>query len=217
MTKEAKILITMGVIAIVGGVLLSYTQPKVAEPSAPVDGTLLIREGSHMKTTKDAKVQIVEFGDYQCPACGAAHPVIKKIIADYKDNPNVNFVFRNFPLPGHANARSAAEAAEAAGAQGKFWEMHDMLYEKQDEWSEIAKPIDIYISYATALGLDVDAFTKSVKSSTFSDVIRADRKDGDDVGVNATPTFYVNGLEFGNGVPAYDDLKAKIESLLKAQ
>src|SRR5581483_190972 len=98
------------------------------------DSTVLTRNANHKITSTNTKVTIIEFADFQCPACGQAHPALKQILEEYKGK--VTFIYRHFPLPQHQNAILAAKASEAAGEQGKFWEMHDMLYEKQNEWSE---------------------------------------------------------------------------------
>src|SRR5438552_3274427 len=133
MKKQVLILIGLGIVIIGGGILLmlrsgSFSASPTNQPLA--DPGKLVRDNSHMTSKLNAKVTVVEFGDYQCPACGYAYPILKQVLEDqYKDNPDVNFVFRNFPLPQHANAPAAAEAAEAAGAQGKYWFMHDLLYE----------------------------------------------------------------------------------------
>src|SRR6476469_3778045 len=122
MTKEAKILIAIAAVVVVGGVLLAiFFNPQPAEPGKAVDSQSLIRDNSHMTKQASAKVNLVEFGDYQCPGCGAAYPRIKQLLDGYKDNKDVNFVFRNFPLTTiHPNAMIGAEAAEAAGKQGKY-------------------------------------------------------------------------------------------------
>lgn len=195
MTKEVKILIAIAVIVVIGGVLLAiYANPRSAQPGEVVDSNSLVRNTSHMTGKIGAKVTVVEFGDYQCPACGAAYPEVKSAEDHYKDNPEVNFVFRNFPLETiHPNARIAAEAAEAAGAQGKYWEMHDKLYENQSEWSSSLTPIDFFKNYATQIGLNVNDFQVSVEQRLHSDVIDADVKDGNNASVNSTPTFFING------------------------
>lgn len=215
MNKDAKILLGVALVAIVGGILLWAMQPKALPVTDPVDGSLLIREGSHSTGKIDAKVQIVEFGDYQCPACAAVHPIIKRVLEEYKDNSEVTFVFRNFPLSIHPNARISAQAAESAGSQGKFWEMHDMIYENQGEWSDVKNPIDIFVGYAEKIGLDTDKFKTEVKNSQYSAIISADYKDGEELGVDSTPTFFVNGVKFGNGVSSYEAFKTKIDELLK--
>ncbi len=215
MSKEAKILIGIAVAVIIGGVLLAiYANPQPQEPGAPVDNNTLIRETSHMTSKKDAKVTIVEFGDFQCPACATAHPEVKAALEQFKDNPEVNFVFRNFPLDTiHPNAHISAEAAEASGAQGKYWEMHNMLYEKQSEWAASTAPIDIFVRYAQEIGLNVDQFKLAVEQRLYADVINTDYKDGEAVQVNSTPTFFVNGTK-QNKVLQRDELKALIDAEL---
>src|SRR3989344_7162591 len=155
MTQEIKILLGIGIATLLimaGGIFfLSKDQASVPEVK-PVDMNLLIRENSHQTSSESAKVTLVEFGDYQCPACSIAHFAVKKIINDYPGR--VNFVSRQYPLPQHSNAMIAAEVAEAAGDQGKFWKMHDKLYENQDKWSGSSNALDIFIGYAKDLGLD---------------------------------------------------------------
>ncbi len=219
MTKEAKILIAIAVAVVIGGVLLAiYANPKPAEPGAPVDQQSLIRDSSHMTKKSSAKVNIVEFGDYQCPGCGAAHPILKQVIEKYKDNENVNFVFRNFPLDSiHPNAHISAEAAEAAARQGKFWEMHDILYEKQQEWSTQADPTTMFADYASVLGLNVDEFKTSIGNRLFQDVIKADADDGTKLNVTGTPTFFINGQVFAPNpgkIPSLEDFTKKIDEEL---
>jgi protein-disulfide isomerase len=215
MTKEAKILIGIAVLVVIGGVLLAiYANPQKEAPGASVDKDSLVRETSHMTGKKDAKVTIVEFGDFQCPACAAAHPEVKAALENFKDNPNVNFVFRNFPLETiHPNARISSEAAEAAGVQGKYWEMHDKLYTNQKEWSTSQTPLDIFVKYATEISLNVNDFKVSVEQRLHADVIDADLKDGQSAGVNSTPTFFINGSK-QNKVLTKDELKTLIDAEL---
>ncbi len=219
MTKEAKILIGIAVLVVIGGVLLAiYANPQPAEPGAPVDAQSLVRETSHMTKALSAKVNIVEFGDFQCPGCAAAAPIIKQLITDYQANDNVNFVFRNFPLETiHPNARISAEAAEAAAKQGKFWEMYHVLYEKQNEWSTQPDPTTMFADYAASLGLNVDDFKLSVGQRLSSDVIQADLDDAEKLGVSSTPTFYINGVLFAPNqgrVPTIEQFKTKIDEEL---
>lgn len=214
MSREAKILIVIAGVVVVGGVLLAiFANPQPKQPGAPVDSQSLVRDSSHMTGKKDAKVTIVEFGDYECPACGAAYPITKQLLSNYQGNDNVNFVFRNFPLTTiHPNAEIGAEAAEAAAEQGKFWEMHDLLYEKQTEWAESTDPMSKFVGYAQQLGLDVNKFQQEVNDRKFSDIIKADEDDGNGLGVNATPTFYINGEKMDTY--QYDALKSKVDEQL---
>lgn len=220
MTKEVKILIAIAVLVVIGGGLLAvYANPKPSEPGAPVDEKSLVRETSHMTKKSSAKVNLVEFGDYQCPGCGAAYPVLKQVLEQYKDNENVNFVFRNFPLESiHPNARISAEAAEDAAKLGKFWEMHDLLYEKQNEWSTQADPTTMFADYASSLGLNVDDFKLNLAQQLSTDIIKADLDDGNKLGVSGTPTFFVNGVLFAPSeghIPTLEQFKSKIEEELK--
>lgn len=215
MSKEAKVLIGIAVVIVAVGVLLAiFANPQPKDPGAAVDSQSLIRETSHMNGSKDAKVSIVEFGDYQCPACGAAAPGIERLMDEYKDNKDVNFVFRNFPLDSiHPNAHIASEAAEAAGEQGKYWEMYKLLYENQDKWSVASAPLDFFVQYATSLGLNVDQFKQAVELRKFAEIISTDQKDGEALGVNSTPTLYIAGQKTTGY--QYDELKSKIEEALK--
>ena len=216
---EAKGLIITGLVTLLilgGGIfLLSKGSGKPAGTPAPVNPALLVHSDSHQTQTASSaaslKVTIVEFGDYECPACGAAYPVTKQVLKDYGDK--INFVFRNFPLPQHPNAQISAEAAEAANAQGKFWEMHDKLYENQNDWGESSNPMDKFLVYAKDLGLDVNKFKSDVTSKKYQGVIDADVADGTALNVNATPTFYINGGAL-QGVPSYNDFKGILDQLL---
>lgn len=220
MTKEAKILIAIAIVVVIGGILLAiFANPQPTEPGAAVDEKSLIRENSHMTKSADAKVNLVEFGDFQCPGCAAASPRVKEIVEFYKDNPDVNFVFRNFPLDTiHPNAHVSAEAAEAAGKQGKYWEMHHMLFEKQSEWGTASNPVDIFVAYAEGLGLNIDQFRQEVSQRMYADIIKADYDDGTAVGVNSTPTFFLNGVRVETpSVPTVEELKSLIEAALAGE
>src|SRR3990167_10518745 len=169
MSTETKIISGVGIGFFALLAFLIYNTNSGAQPVA--DSNLLIGQGSYMTGTKEAKVNVVEFGDYQCPACAYASPIVQQLVKAYKDNPNVNFVFRNFPLPQHSNAMISAEAAEAARAQGKFLEMSEMLYGRQNEWSGNPKALEIFVGYAKELGLDINLFTDSVSQEKFKDII----------------------------------------------
>jgi len=134
-----------------------------------------------------APVTMVEYGDYECPYCGAAHPIVQAIVERLGDD--LRFAFRHFPLAQmHPHAQQAAEAAEAAGAQGKFWEMHDMLYEHQT-----ALDGPHLLTYAAALNLDVERFADELTRRVYADRVREDFMSGVRSGVNGTPTFFING------------------------
>jgi protein-disulfide isomerase len=147
----------------------------------------------HVQGNANAAVELLEFGDYQCGFCGAAFPIIKEIQETFGDQ--VKFVFRNFPLvQAHPYARIAALAAEAAALQGKFWEMHDAIYMKQDELGE-----ELFIRQVEKLGLDVDQFKKDMESEKVQTKVEDDFESGIRSGVNGTPSFFVNGEKFDGG------------------
>ncbi len=216
MTQEVKILSIVGAVTVVilaGAVfLLSGTTTKPSSPNSKADPKILVRDDSNKTGSPSAKITFVEFGDYQCPSCGAAYPVVKEIIGIYGDK--LRFVFRNFPLPMHPNALPAAEAAEAAGAQGKYWQMYSLLFENQNQWASLSNPTDKFVEYAKQLGLDTDKFRKDVEGSKFANKIQADINDGAGLGVNSTPTFYINGEQMV-GVSSFSNLKSKIDTLLR--
>jgi protein-disulfide isomerase len=160
----------------------------------------------HAQGPADAPLTLVEYGDYQCPYCGAAYPVVKRLQKTL--GKKLRFVFRNFPVTqAHPYALIAAETAEAAALQGKFWEMHDLLYERQT----LLKP-DIIPVWVKKIGLDLDKFGHDIKQGGGVETrIQEDRQSGIRSGVNGTPTFYINGTRY-DGPPDYDSLLAALES-----
>ena len=221
--EEAKGLIITGVVTVailVGGIFfLSKGSNSPASTPAAVSSNILVRENSH-QTNKDAKVTIVEFGDYRCPACKSAYPTTKQILKDYGDK--VNFVFRNYAfLPDSATSTTpvastlAANAAECASDLGKFWEMHDYLYENQPDESNIHMyNVDTLTKAAVSLGLDESKFKTCLENKTDDSRVKSDYADGQLAGINGTPTFFINGKVLP-GVPVYADFKSIIDSLLK--
>jgi protein-disulfide isomerase len=150
----------------------------------------------HVYGKADSKVVLIEYGDFQCPSCGSAHPQLKAASEAYKDT--VAFIFRNFPLTTiHPNARAASAVAEAAGLQGKYWEMHNQLYEGQATWENLTgdKRTDFFVGYASSLGLDTAKFKTDLASSAVNSKISFDQALGKKIGVNATPSFYLNGKQ----------------------
>jgi len=214
MKKETSKLLWVGgiIVVLIGGGIIAYNATQTPTTKSTVDPKLLTNTSSHSteKGTGAYPVTIVEFGDYECPACGYAEPIVEKILAD---DPQVKLIFRNFPLPQHSNAIIAAEAAEAAGAQGKFWEMHNALYANQDIWSTMEKPMDAYVEIAKKLNMDVDKFTADVNANKYESVITKDREDGVALGVNSTPTFYINGRQYLGGLD-YNTMQLAIQGVL---
>lgn len=214
MQTEAKILIGIAAAVIFGGIALLLSSPSPIQPGKVLDDQSLIREHSYRTGSDTAKVKIVEFGDFQCPACARINPTIQTIKETYKDNPNVSIIFRHFPLTDiHANAFISSEAAEAAGAQGKFWEMLNVLYTNQAQWERSTDPLPLFVNYAQQLGLDVQKFQADIQGHLFEDIINTDVSDGNTIGVNATPTFFING-EKQLEIPTVEEFNNKIQELL---
>jgi protein-disulfide isomerase len=160
---------------------MSTTQWQTAL-TVPVD-----EDRDHVQGPADAAVTLVEYGDYECPYCGAAYPIVKEVQARMGDR--LRFVFRNFPITtSHPHAEQAAEAAESAAAQERFWEMHDVLYENQRHLED-----EDLRAYAEQVGLDVERFGKELAEHVHAARVREDFMSGVRSGVNGTPTFYING------------------------
>lgn len=228
MNRIAWIIFGAAVIAIIGGLVIfsRATNPPADVSNVDVNSIIAASTqngniGDHVLGTAGGKVTIIEYGDFQCPSCGAAHPQIKAIAEEYKDK--IAFVFRNFPLTTiHPNARAASAAAEAAGLQGKYWEMHDLLFESQSEWSSLAatERTDTFKAYAEEIGLDLTKFASDLASSNVNQKISFDQALGKKVSITATPTFFLNGEQLEPSVAnavvqgSTTELKALIESKL---
>ena len=159
----------------------------------PVQLTPAVSERDHVQGPAKAAIEIVEFGDYQCPDCGVAYPVIKEIQKTYGDQ--IRFVFRNLPLTDiHTYAKIAALAAEAAGQQHKYWEMHDLLYEHQEELSN-----ELVYQLADQLGLNAEQFEQDLHNRALLQRLKDDTQSAEDSQVPGTPTFFVNGKMFDGG------------------
>ncbi len=170
-------------------------------------------EPPHVLGNPNAPVKLEEFGDYQCPPCGALHPVLKSLEAEFGPE-KVQIIFREFPLPAHVHAQAAARAAEAAGLQGKFWEMHDIIYEHQQEWEKAFDSRPIFEGYAKTVGLDVEQYNRDLSNEIVTRRIAADGKRAESLGVKGTPTVFLNGRELPFQLLAPDKLKAIIKSEL---
>jgi protein-disulfide isomerase len=173
-----------------GATILYRTKQRPAltitkEQQTPTGG-----ESLHIRGNPKARVTLEEYGDFQCPPCGLLSEPINQLEKDYQ--PNLRIIFRNFPLFTHAHAREAAIAAEAAGFQGKFWEMHDLLYREQPIWSKAADARTLFNSYAGILGLDLERFKKDMDGDKAKERVEADQKHANLLGVQNTPTIFLN-------------------------
>ena len=174
-------------------------------PPHPQRLAVPVNEKDHAQGPADAPVTLVEYGDYECPYCGNAYPVVKRLLKEMEGR--LRFVFRNFPLNTiHAHAGVAAQAAEAAAAQGKFWEMHDLLYEHQHDLADA----DL-TNYALRLGLEPYRFSADLSGETYARRVSDDYRGGARSGVKGTPTFFINGARH-DGPHDYESLKRALEA-----
>jgi len=196
-TKFIVISLTFSLVIILGAVFfLSRSNNSSINPGLPVDSDLLIRADSYQLGSDSAKIKIVEFADFQCPACRTLQPVLNKIKEQYPDQ--IAFIFRHFPLPQHTNAITAAQAAEAAGKQAKFFEYIEILYQNQDNWAKESNPKSLFIEYAQSLGLDITRFEADMKDPLVRDKINRDLSDAKLLEVNSTPTLFLNNQRVQN-------------------
>jgi len=159
--------------------MTTYVPPSLAVP---------VRDDDHVRGFPNAPVTLLEYGDFECPHCGAAHPVVEAVRG--RMGRDLRFVYRHFPLATiHPRAEAAAEVAEAAGVQGRFWEMHDLLFEHQGAFEDAD-----FVAYAETLGLDVERFVEELRKGIHSPRVRRDFMSGVRSGVNGTPTFFINGV-----------------------
>jgi len=147
-------------------------------------------ESAHVRGNPDAPVTLEEFADFQCPPCGSFAGFGEELLKEYDSR--LRIVFRNFPLPLHEHAREAALAAEAAGLQGHFWEMHDVLYREQANWSKAPNARELFESYAGTIGLNLDQFRKDMDGEKARERVDADHARGDSLGITVTPTLFIN-------------------------
>lgn len=195
MKTEQKIFaIIIGFIIITGAVALTFLKKFSAQTVSNqviANADALVRPDSHKKGSDTAPVELVEFSDFQCPACGATEPLVEQMLAQYPDQ--VRLVYRNYPLSYHQHAMLAAQAAEAAGKQGKYWEMHDLLFARQKDWEENNDNQETFTAYATELGLDIEQFTTDMGSDDVKTKIAKDIADGNLINITGTPSFFING------------------------
>lgn len=184
------------------------TPPTVAEAGA---------QPAHTRGDATAPVTIEEFGDFQCPPCGALHPVLETMETEFGPK-RLRVIFRHFPLvPAHTHALTAARASEAAGMQGKFWEMHDMIFENQNAWKDAFDAKSIFEGYATKLGLNIEMYRRDLSGEAVERRIFLDGKRGHALGVQGTPTAFMNGREIPfESLMKADTLRGLINSQLVA-
>lgn len=235
MRKFLPLFIILAVLGIALGAGWYLTRPKVAPPAppatppassnlpttkvSPTPARLSVAqpgaEPSHSVGPVDAPVTLEEFGDFQCPPCGLLHPVLKEMEKEFGSQLRV--IFRHFPLAQtHPHALSAARAAEAAGMQGKFWGMHDLIFENQSNWNKAFDARPTFEGYAVKLGLDIGKYRRDVTSSAVDQRIALDGRRANALGVNGTPTVFMNGREIPFESLPPERLRPLIQAELRA-
>lgn len=204
------------ILAILGFFVYAIAQLATDTPS--VDGLptdVALAADDHVLGNPDAKVQLIEYADFQCPGCAAFHPLVKQVVSEYKDK--LAYAYRHFPLPQHQHAKIMARASEAAANQGKFFEMQDLIFTNQTKWSILGNVDKTISDYVTKLNLDTAAFETDIDTRATKDAVEADYQSGVGYGVNSTPTFFLNGIKMP--LPRnIDEFRALIDNaLLKAQ
>lgn len=169
-------------------------------------------QSSDAGTDNPDKVVLTEYSDYQCPACAYYHPIVEKIKNEMSDQVEVRLRF--FPLNGHRYSALAARAAQAAKNQGKFYEMHALLFENQQQWSQASNPVTAIVNFARTLELDLNQFTEDLNAGETQKTVMEQKQQGADRGVNSTPTFYLDGEEVDPLPKTYEEFKALIEKQL---
>jgi protein-disulfide isomerase len=181
----------LGTLLFVVGIAFFFS--KSSEPQK-ADHALVMNNVQHVRGAQNPKVTIVEFSDLQCPACKGYQPLIAQLLEKYPND--VQLVYRHFPLVSiHPHAQLAAEAAEAAHKFGKFWEMHDLLFQTQDDWAELKNDEEVLRKFdelVTKLQIDKNEFRKTIETQEVRDRVKLDMADGVKLNVNGTPTFYIN-------------------------
>lgn len=228
MNKKTWIIFAVICVAVLGG-LIAFSRKdsvNVSDIDQAKQQTASAANGNiadHVFGKADSKVTLIEYGDFQCPYCGQAHPQVKSVTEAYKDK--IAFVFRNYPLPTmHPNAKAAAAAVEAAGLQGKYWEMNNKIYETQNDWNNLStdKRTDIFVSFAKAVGVkDAEKFKADMSSQDVNKKINFDLALGNKAQVTGTPSFYLNGTKVTDEVSSSiingdgSKLREALDNLLK--
>lgn len=211
---DKRFLIIMGIIIVAFFGIFILSGSKDGAQDVGTAGTV----SNHSKGSNAKNVELLVYGDFECPACGQFFPIEKAVTDKYADD--IKFTFRHFPIDSiHPNARAAARAAEAAGAQGKFFEMHDALYETQSQWSSqiTTSPQSIFEGFAKQIGLDVEKYKLDYAAESTNSTINADKQEANDRGVSGTPTYFLNGTKLDNGdISSVESFSKVIEEAIAA-
>ena len=212
------IIVAVAAIATLGSGAMLY-RAKLPRPLTISEDKSVSREGDaesmHIRGNPEASVTLEEFGDFECPSCANLATFLDQLIKEY--HPRVRLIFRNFPLPMHQFARDAALAAEAAGLQGRYWEMHDMLFREQPVWSSATDAGMLFDTYAETLRLDLNRFRKDVKSDKVRERFESDQARARSLGVTTAPTLFVDKREMGPNDRTPEGVRRLVDEAVKAK
>ena len=213
------IVVAVALIALGSGVML-YRAKRQQQQLRPIPENQALSETTdaqsmHIRGNPNAPVTLEEFGDFQCPPCGTFATFGEELLKEYDSR--LRIVFRNFPLQGHEHAREAALAAEAAGMQGHFWEMHDVLYREQVFWSYAPNARQLFESYAGTIGLNLDQFRKDMDGEKAKERVDSDHARGDSLGIKVTPTLFINNQPVDPKDKNPEGVRAAINAALAAK
>lgn len=213
MDRKFLIILAVAVVSLVG--IFIYSSNKSSNNDSGT-ATTNASTSNHSKGGNAKNVELLAYGDFQCPACAQFYPIEKQVVDKYIND--IKFTFRHYPLDSiHPNARAAHRAAEAAGLQGKFFEMHDLLYERNQEWVNLSSPQATFEQYAINLGLNIDKFKTDYASESVNATINADKKEGNSKQITGTPTYFINGKKIENGdISSVEAFSKQIEEAIKA-
>jgi len=203
-------------IIIIGGIVYLFSLSVGSSPSdTDTSLTALSAQDQVKGAFTESKPILVEYSDFQCPACGAFYPSVEEMLAEFGDD--IVFVYRHFPLSQHIHAQITARAAEAAGRQGAFWEMYDLIFQRQTVWSILTGPEvqTTLLSYAEEIGLDVAQFEIDLDDDAIADKVTADYRSGILNKVNSTPTFFLNGEKLN--MQSYTDLRDSVAAIVSTK
>jgi|SRR3989344_606345 len=210
LSGKIKKFVIIAIILLIGGwvVFSGYKYVTTSTVDSNTTSSIEVTDSDWVRGNKEAKITLVEFGDYQCPACADYEPFVEKLSQEFADD--LKIVHKQYPLSTiHKNALLAAKVAEAVGKQGKYWEIHKLLYEKQDEWANDGNPRGKLVQYALDLGLDKQKLESDMDSDETRDEINKDIALGDSLRVNSTPSFFINGEKIAPR--SYEEFKKIVE------
>jgi protein-disulfide isomerase len=201
-----------------GRLLCQTMQPhRLTIPADQTTSGKILAKSVHIRGNAEAAVTLEEFGDFECPSCKKVATFLDQMIKEY--HPHVRLIFRNFPLAMHQRSRDAALAAEAAGLQGRYWKMHDMLFREQAVWSSATDAVMLFDTYAETLGLDLNQFRKDVKSDKVGERIESDQARAKSLGVKVAPTLFIDKRQVGrnDGTFELEEVHRLVDEAVKAK